>query len=365
MGEQAVRFRRRRLDRPPLPCSALSPLDHRPFWRRWGSFAALGLGLLALGAALGIPVLVHESPSFPDGGLLFFVDHDGEDSPSIAADTSVEMWRSGAGNEILRLQMELDPWPAGSRWYVVTSGQLRVDTSDISMLCSVGGFAHRQGDVISCDGDRGWGDSRDVEYRLHERLVAIAHDGRSLQRLSDYEGYIDDDATVVTGVFREASSPKLVVWLASRPLVGARIGADTEYALASMFQGNLGDYGASQPPLVALDEPIRSPSGLAVLSTRQGLASVAQRTLQVELPRVLGTRRVSWADPVPTRANRLYWRTAAGGLGSIRFVLHDPVESARQALRTFLSGVVISAGLSVVLVTLERWIEHTARSRRT
>jgi hypothetical protein len=291
------------------------------------------------------------------GGLLLAVEAESTTEVRPTARIDAKWWPTGSGlgsgPDYLRISVEFSNIRAGTRWFLVASGDYK-PPADLALnsFCSAG-QGKRDRDVVRCVGDQGWGDAEEVEYRLDDGLGAIGPDG-SVHGLTDYDGYRADESVVVTGLFTVDEDASVEMHLPVPALMWAHIGSEDYVRLPPLFAGNQGDFG--------LGEVVGEVSGggagasLAVLSNLSPVREIVPERLLFSVYELLLGRRLLYSTPPTYSPDNLFWIRDGGGLPTTEFAISNPQASGSQASLAFLAGVLASLAGAAALIVLEQRI---------
>jgi len=309
-------------------------------------------------------------PPDADGGLILLADTDEQRTDlvrraPVTASVSAEMWQTGfAGISMLSLSLTFTKPRPGLRWYVVASGQYnpRPDT-DLNAFC-VGLGATRSGRTVRCPDSLSNG-SVEVEYRFGDQIGETFEN--AIHRINSLDGYIDGDATVITGRLAPldygiAFPTKIFIPIPTPKR--ARLGSDDYGSLAQITTSDRGDIGFTNTLRRLPDEYAATAADKAIVSTGHPVDYIQVPALHLELDEPLSTRTVAWASPPPDRADRLVWTSDQGSLGPISFLLHDPFQQQGLVRRSFLAGMFVSIGAGMVVVVIDQGLARVGRRRR-
>ena len=292
------------------------------------------------------------------GGLLLLADSTEKvASDQAAASVKAELWETGwPDTSMLALTVEFAKPMPGLRWYVVVSGQYKPDSeTNINAFCT-GPPGTRTGAVVRCPNYPSAG-SVDIEYRFGDRIGLIYEGG--IYRITDMRGYIDNDATIITGRVAPPEYGQFYPTSIDIPIPTpdrTRLGSDEYGSLALIGPRGGGGTGwdlndsLGRLPAQYAD----TAAHLATVATKRPIRHIGMRPLQLRLYESLNTRNIEWASPPPDRSDQLTWDTREGNLGPISFLIHDPFEQNELVLRSFAAGVVVSIGVGVILFLIER-----------
>jgi hypothetical protein len=331
----------------------------------------VGAGIIAYQFAQ--PSLRHNLPPAATGGLLFFADTGPGSGASqrVSVDVEVDLRRTGyTGISELRVVLSFPDPSVISRWYVVASGQYRPPASaPLDAYCSHGGLATRRGSAIACGQDLGTGIGRNVEYHNGEHLGVIANNDDAIRRLLDFDGYLDGDNSIITGMVSPPvpASPyhaKMILWIpVFTPSVG-HSGFDVLGRLAQIGLGNYGDFGSGAYIAPLSSQFAGSKSDFAITLYRHPVDPMTVSSVRYSASSLLGARHLEWAEPPTDAPNTLEWRSSPGGLPNVEFYANDPTGQGRAATGGFLAGAMASLAAAGLLLLVQQMLGRAEDKRR-
>jgi hypothetical protein len=321
------------------------------------------LGLIGSGAwVLFDSAGATERPASPDGGLLILADAPAGRAERLHVRISTDISDRPDGVSVLVLNIEAPNAPVGTRFYVVASGQ-SAPTLDIDPIyfCT-SPFANAVGNRIRCRDDDILTNWRAVEYRFDDQLgYAVNHD---LSEVIDFDGYDSGNAVTITGIFTDNDAESAKVWIPFKTPETPQVSGTTYYSFASLFAGNLGDFGSGRSlGRVDWDESETGGWGFSLASQRTPADFLHVDELAVSAGQLHEGRQVSWSSPPVQQSDSLEWKVDRG-IRNIAFSLVDPFWTNQLTIRVFVAGILISTGISLLVLLIERAVFDRGRTQR-
>jgi hypothetical protein len=320
---------------------------------------------LSVGFALWASASLKDSPQPVSGGVLIFHDVEYAEPGTVwgqKADLDVEMWQSGIPNvSILQITINFDSPLAGQKWYLVASGDYSVANSlSPSMYCRSGeGTAN--GDEIRCPSTS---DQPSMTFSFGEQLGFYEGERRIRASVVDLVGYDRSAMTVVRGVIPPSISggSSVTVWLPVSTLQRSSVSGNT-YLTFPPIGAPTTSFGAGPDLSVSceLGETEDWPYVVLVSSCTQ-LNPIKITSTRFDPGIQLGTGSIQYASPVLAADDLLVWRVE-GGLPQAQAWISDPFAANGVATTSFIAGLFISFGLSLIAVALDRLLFRSQREQ--
>jgi hypothetical protein len=319
----------------------------------------IGAGALLLFDSAG----ATKRPENPNGGLLILADSPTKGAAHLHANIKAELSnRTADGVSILELDIETPDAPIGTRFYLVASGQY-APTHDINPIyfCTLPNATVLANEIRCPDNDilSNW---TAAEYRFNDKLgFALHHD---LKEVTDFDGYEPGNAVTITGILSSNHADSAKVWIPFRTPDAAQVSGTRYYSYASLFAGNLGDFGSGDSlGRVSWDNSEVGGFGFSLASQRTPTDFLLVDKLAVSATGLQEGQQISWSSPEVDQPDSLQWNSA-GGIRGITFGLVDPFSANRLTMNVFFAGVLLSTGISLLTLLIERVVFEHRRARR-
>lgn len=317
----------------------------------WPGFRGTGAGEAPVGGVL----LLHDLLPFDD---------DGVDVAGVRAEVQVRMWSTGYPEvSIAELEIEFESPRVDDRWYVIASGDWAVSAErDLSLYCAYGD-GRMVGDRIECAAQAG---NAAMAFRFDQELSNFTPDDQVTKSVRDYDGYDSDRVAVVSGAMPEKDAygrSAVTVWLPIATPSILSVSGDDFFALPPVgwFDSS---YGSGPPLGEKCDSPPTPLWALFMLTkTCAPVTYISVTNTSVDSGIELGNRAVEYASPDTVSDDALRW-SVEGGFPGGRALVSDPFAQADESRRAFFAALVLSGGVSFLLLFAERWLFHGKSSRR-
>lgn len=276
-----------------------------------------------------------------------------------ATAVTAKTWTTGyEGINEINLRLDFPPVLAGSRWFVVTSGQYFPDqTFDDKLFCDVGGQAIHEPNRIRCRDNPSDG-SNDVEYRYDDQIGSPSgRDGPILAPIDSLIGFDADAAAVITGTVSSRADTPTSISIPYRTPHESRPGGDHLVRLAPI--GVTDEEWGSLRPVGELATAYASiPSDFADVQSGQGLRYLPISSMRVDVDDdALGDgQQITVAMPATVDPDRLRWDQQGRGIGPLLYRLHDPASETHVGVYAFAAGLAVSSGVAALFLLGEQFL---------
>lgn len=336
----------------------------RPRWVRitTGSIVVV-IAVLAIGGGLLLWPSAVASPSPPDvsGGILLLQNADLplEANPQVyTADIDTTLQSTGMdGVSLLRLTITfLKPTPhvgdvpVLASWYLVTSGDyVAVADAPDNFYCSGETLMKRSEDHIAC----GTIEGPEVQFFFDSELAFASPDG-AYESVVDLAGYEPGRSSVITGSIVDggAEGTTITLELPVRTPREEPVGASTFLNFPPI--GLVDNEWGGGPRVIANcnSKPQLTPD-FFLPSTCAALNFIKVQSVAFDVDRSLNAETIAFAAPDTLTDEHLGWEVDGGFAGGQALVT-DPFVAQSEVQHSFLAGILISLGVSLIVVLVER-----------
>jgi hypothetical protein len=336
-----------------------------------GVLLVLALLLTAIGFAIWPGFGFLDRYRIPTGGVLLLHDRLTFDSESDAvaglrAEIAVEIWDTGSpGVSIAEITIRFQSPRPEDHWYLVASGDWAVPPDRLESLYCKYGEGKFVGDRVRCAAQVG---NPAMEFRFDQELGNALSTTEITDSVVDLQGYDRERVTVVSGSMlatRDDGEAVVEAWLpiSSPPIFG--VGGDEYLALPPLaWTGTSLGIG---PPLEEPCEIAKSErvAPFALTGSCAPITPVQVTRSSVDAGVAIGSRTVEYASPDTVSDDAARW-AAEGGFPGAQALIRDPFAQADESRRAFLAALLLSGGVSFLLLFAERLLFHPSNrdSRR-
>jgi hypothetical protein len=311
-------------------------------------------------------------PSAPQiaGGVLIMHDHVETDGGSsyvgLRAAVEAEQWETGVPDvSILQLDVKFEAPIAPHRWYVVASGDYDVVQGlPPSLYCHGPASRPSVDGGVECPGDDF---SHAMEFEFGSELGFHGGLDTITSSIVDLDGYDHGDVTVVSGLVPEPDPDTGEVTVTVQlPIAtpATESVSGKEYARYGAIGFSDWEWGASVPleQSCTIKPPVDT-ADVVLMSTCAPLEQVNVTSTVFDAGLDVGTRAVEYSSPDVVSDDRVAW-IIDGPFPGGQALLNDPFNEAQETQRSFTAGLLISLGVSFLVLLIEELLGNPRRNRR-
>ncbi|WP_233256971.1 hypothetical protein [Promicromonospora sp. AC04] len=301
------------------------------------------------------------------GGVLIMHDHVETDGGSryvgLRATVEAQQWETGVPDvSMLQLDVKFEAPIADHRWYVVASGDYGVVQGlPLSLYCHLAAGQPSAGGGVACPG----GDlSQEMEFEFGRELGFHGGSNTITSSIVDLDGYDRRDVTVVSGLVPDpdpdtgevAVTIQLPIATPAKATVSGK-----EFVRYGAIGFSDWEWGASVPLAqgCTLEPPVKT-ADVVLMSTCVPLERVIVTSTAFDTGLDVGARAVEYSSPDVVSDDRVTW-IVDGSFPGGQALLNDPFAEGQETQRSFVAGLLISLGVSFLVLLIEEWLGSPRR----